>query len=151
VWEVKTGKLVGTLPDPEQGPGPPTYAVAFSPDGKRLASGGLDRAVRLWDLATGKELLRLSGHTQAVGTVEFSRNGQRLLSAPGGTVRKSGISPRTKNPLNLQNDDEILLARGDLKVWDVATGKELLSVKEARAGAISPDGEVAAVEGSKGG
>jgi WD40 repeat protein len=38
------------------------YAVAISPDGKTLASGGTDKVVRLWDLATGKVRRELTGH-----------------------------------------------------------------------------------------
>ena len=42
------------------------YAVAFSLDGKTLATGSLDRTVGLWDPATGKLLRRLTGHDEAV-------------------------------------------------------------------------------------
>src|SRR5205823_6511267 len=53
-------------------------SLAFSPDGKRLASGSGDRTVRVWDLASGKELLQLRGHTGIVTCVAFSPDGKRL-------------------------------------------------------------------------
>ena len=57
------------------------YDVAFSPDGQRLASAGLDQTVRIWDNATGKELSALKGHAGWVARVAFSPDGQRLASA----------------------------------------------------------------------
>ena len=56
------------------------YGVCFSPDGKRLASGSLDRTVRVWDVATGREALTLRGHTSTVVSVCFSPDGKRLAS-----------------------------------------------------------------------
>jgi WD40 repeat protein len=53
-------------------------SVAFSPDGKRLASGSDDNPVRLWDLTTGRESARLEGHTNGVSSVAFSPDGERL-------------------------------------------------------------------------
>jgi Tol biopolymer transport system component len=55
--------------------------VAFSPDGKHVASGSADRSVRLWDLATGREERRCDGHADWVRGVAFAPDGQTLASA----------------------------------------------------------------------
>jgi hypothetical protein len=59
-------------------------AVAFSPDGKRLASGGNDGTLRLWDAASGRELRRIEGHGGRLLSVAFSRNG--TLAAAGASI-----------------------------------------------------------------
>jgi len=55
--------------------------VAFSPDGKTLASAGSDAKVKLWDVASGKELTTLLGHTERINGVAFSADGKRLATA----------------------------------------------------------------------
>jgi WD40 repeat protein len=60
-------------------------ALAFHPDGTRLASGGEDRTVLLWDLARGEEVVRLQGHTGYVWSLAFSPDGATLVSVSGDT------------------------------------------------------------------
>jgi hypothetical protein len=70
------------------------FAAAFHPDGARLATGGRDRAVWLWDLERGEEVARLPGHTSYVWSLAFSRDGATLMSGSGdSTVRLWDTAP----------------------------------------------------------
>jgi WD40 repeat protein len=68
------------------------YGVAFSPDGRTLASGSADATVKLWDVASGREVRTLSGHARGVDSVAFSPDGRTLASGSGDNmVRVWGV------------------------------------------------------------
>ncbi|MFF3326227.1 caspase family protein [Streptomyces sp. NPDC002889] len=118
------------------------FSMAFSPDGKLLASSGNDKTVRLWDVATRKQLGNpLTGHTDSARSVAFSPNGKLLASSSDDkTVRLWDVAARKQlgNPLTGHTDSTWsvafspngkLLASGSadetVRLWDVATRKQL--------------------------
>src|SRR5262249_6685045 len=68
-----------------QVPGPrPSLNVAFSPDGRRLVTGGPEQTVQIWDLRNGREPMALRGHRGDVHTVAFSPDDEGRWVASGG-------------------------------------------------------------------
>src|SRR5262249_51921688 len=88
-------------------------SVNFSPDGRVLASGGLDGTVRLWDMATSKEMKVLRGHTNMVADVAFRGDG-RLLASAGGVW-----DPYT----NKYKAGEVVI------LWEVSTGRQWVTLR----------------------
>ena len=120
------------------------WAVAFSPDGSTLASGGAERLVRMWDIETGRLLRSLRGHTHDIRAVVFTPDGQAL--ATGSEDRTIRLwNGKTGEPMKLLfsrydhnvcclslSPDGLMLARGshnkDIKIWEVTTGTELMTL-----------------------
>jgi WD40 repeat protein/serine/threonine protein kinase len=146
----------------------PVLALAASPDGKLLASGGADHTVRLWDLETQKLRHVLRNHTLDVTSLAFSPDGKLLAS--GGTdativvwdaargEEVQTLSGHSRNPsmIAFSPDGRTVAAGADdgrVKRWDVATGKTLEPVRghsgPVRAVAYSPDGKLLAFGGAE--
>ena len=71
----------------------PVNACVYSPDGRSIASGSDDGRIKLWDVATGNEMLSLSSHTGPINACAFSPDGNRLVSASkDGTLKIWDVS-----------------------------------------------------------
>lgn len=121
-WDVATATLAFELKDTHK---KHLRSLSFAPDGKTLASSSDDETVKLWDLAAKKEIAELARHPMQVTCVAFSKDGKFIATASGHT----------------QKGDPA----GDVRVFEVETGKELENAEWAGKGAtsvaFSPDGE----------
>jgi WD40 repeat protein/thiol-disulfide isomerase/thioredoxin len=129
----------------------PVFSLTASPDGTRLASGGRDGTVRIWDALTGAQLGSWAGHSSGVKHVAFSPDGKWLASGSlDRTVRvweaKTGRTSRTlvghTQGVNwvVFSPDSQRLASADYgtttKVWDLTTGAEVFTFDEKDRGTV---------------
>ena len=95
VFDAATGQRISTLPHHTSS----VVAVAFHPNGKRIASASLDRTIKLWETETGQEVLTLRGHKSGVLSVAFSPDGRRLARREASTIpSRSGMQRRSLPP-----------------------------------------------------
>ena len=96
-WDVSTGAELGVIKGHSRG----VSKVAFSRDGKLLASAGTDNTIKIWDVATRTELRSFAGHTASIESIDFTPDGSLLASA---------------------SED------GSTFLWDTKTGEHLLTL-----------------------
>lgn len=113
LWEAASGKELAQFKGNKRA----APALAFSADGARLATGGLEGDLRIWDVKSRKQIHLCEGHTKLIQSVSFSPDGKQVLT--GG-------------------------ADSNLRIWDATTGKEIGKLDDA-AGSVNtaaylPDG-----------
>jgi WD40 repeat protein len=138
-------------------------SVAFSPNGKLLASGSADHTIKLWDVASGREIRTLSGHNEGVNSIALSLDGRTLASASDDkTIKLWDLASGTDlvslgghtdkvNSVAFSADGRVLASASDdrtIKLWDIASKRELRTLS-GRSGAVwsvtfAPDGHLLA-------
>lgn len=138
-----------------------TQSISFSPDGKKILTGGTDNVVRLWDITTGEQLGQSKEHSNMVRCVAYSPVGERALSGGDDRVillwdlekmqvikrftgHTSGIRHRC---LVFSKDGKSFLSGnwdGTIRLWDVESVRELVCLQ---AGKIRQSNEYCTVTG----
>lgn len=126
VWDVHTTNSFLQIAESSK-----VNSVAFSVNGKTIACGSWDGTIDLWDSASGKNVKKFAGHSGKVHCVAFSADGKLLASGAG-----------------IYDDDREEYQDCNIRLWNVATGKELVRCvghsEPIKSVVFSPDGQVVA-------
>lgn len=167
--DAKSGRVLHTL----EGRDGRIWVLRFSPDGQRLFAAGFSKRITVWDLTTVRLERRLESHTDPVSKLAVSPDGRLLASATyappfedfairlwnvadGRLLRTLSLRRGSAHDLAFSLDGRLLAAvggrpglanpRGEVQVWDVATGRErgefVGHTERATCVAFSPDGRM---------
>jgi WD40 repeat protein len=155
MWDCETGKCIRDFGRHEDS----VHGVAFSPEGRKLASASSDTTVRIWDVDTGEEVGRLRGHADRVAGVDFSRSGDwivtgsfdrtirlwdartgrevRCIQGHEGEIASVAFFPDSRRIVSGSFD-------GTVRIWDVLNSRQIMCCRghtdRVWAASCSPDG-----------
>lgn len=168
IWDVSTGAIVRSFVNMRSAPYH-VITVAFSPDGRLLASGGDETPIRLWDAQTGQQVREFAGGNGSPRTLEFSANGSMLAAdgfrsvfvwdtATGRLLKRIdewGKGAGAYGSVFLSPDSLTISAvgtdAGDFRSWNLQTGQRVGYIdvdSESRFAARSANGKRFVVGGS---
>jgi WD40 repeat protein/formylglycine-generating enzyme required for sulfatase activity len=172
LWNARTGAALHELTGKMY-----VGSVAFSPDGKRLATADCqDKTAKIWDVRTGAKVLELKGHAGDVLSVAFSPDGTRVATSSGSPLHDAVTNDNSARLWDSETGKELIILKGHadqvlgvafspdstrlatvsfdntVRLWDVRTGAGLLELKghayPVRSVAFSPNGTRLATAGS---
>lgn len=136
LWNIQEETLMASTPNPKL----LVEALAFSPDGKTLA-GSADNDIRIWNGATGRQIRELKGHTKLVSSLQYSPDGELLLSgsydrearlwnAATGALRKTFTGSKedihavsfSRDGKTIATGGGLFAEVGELRLWDASSG-----------------------------
>ena len=163
IWDAETGGELHRLTVP----GASVYLGGFSPDGTKYISRIDDNTAIIWDVESGKELHTLAGHTDTISTIGFSPDGTKIVTGNRSRIEDKYYS-RGVNFFRIWDVESgkelhkftelqggsgsadfspdgkklVTVVNSIVRIRDVATGEELLSLTGAESGVVfSPDGK----------
>ncbi|ETO05742.1 WD-40 repeat protein [Reticulomyxa filosa] len=115
------------------------FSVRFSPEGRRIVSSSFDKTVRVWDVASGKQIQTFKGHIDNVLHAEFSPDGHNIVScSQDNTIRLWDIESGKElmkldcidwvRSINFSPDGKYIISGiqdGTIYIWDINSGKEI--------------------------
>lgn len=169
VWEQPCAGQVADSESPrlvvQTGPVGEVSTMAFSPDGRWLASGSMDHIICVWDVATGHLLRKFEGHTARVNSLAFSPDGKLFASGSDdhftilwdmatGKAKRRFVAPAGEIYHVAFSPDGQWLASGSgegIALWDISSGKLLqgfgYDVLKGHLFGFTPDGHSLIIEG----